>query len=152
MVGQFGGETLGAMGGAAVPGGGETGLTEYGGAVAGGALGSGAGAAGENAIRKLYGLPPVSVGSEAAWGGAGSAAGGLIPLVPRFRKAAKLAQETGISFSEALQKIQTIEAGLAALDVADRVARHRYTSTRAVMNPARALPARTSSTPAPRTR
>lgn len=46
---------------------------------------------------------------------------------------------------------QPIEARLAALNVADRVTRQGQTSTRAVMKPARALPTRTSSTPAPRT-
>jgi hypothetical protein len=112
MVGQFGGEALGAMGGAAIPGADLSGVPEYAGAVAGGSAGSAGGAALENKVRAHYGLPPVSVGSEAAWGGAGSAVGGLIPFVGRFRKAAAVARATGLSFKDALEKVMQSEAQL----------------------------------------
>jgi len=111
-VGQFGGEALGAIGGAAIPGAGETGVPEYVGATTGGALGSAAGAEAENKIRAAYGLPPVSVGEEAAVGGVGSAVGGLLPLVPRFRKAAAIMRATGQSFRDALEEARTAEAAL----------------------------------------
>lgn len=112
MVGQFIGEPLGAMAGAAIPGAGESGIPEYAGAVAGGGAGSALGAKGENAIRNAYGLPPVDVGSEAAWGAGGSAIGGLIPGFQRFRKAARIAKQTGKSFSEAMEMAGKVGAQL----------------------------------------
>lgn len=122
-AGQFIGEPLGAMAGAAIPGAGETGIPEYTGAVAGGAAGSAVGAEAENAIRKRYGLPPVSVGSETAWGAAGSAVGGALPFVGRFRKAARIAQETGKGYGEALTEEMRQEAELARkFGIGERVA------------------------------
>jgi hypothetical protein len=111
-AGQFVGEPVGAAAGAAIPGLGETGVPEYAGATAGGALGSAGGAVIENQIRKAYGLSPVSVGEQAAWGGLGSGVGGMIPLVSRFRKATKLAAETGVTFAQALEQMKNVEAGL----------------------------------------
>ena len=112
MVGQFVGETGGGLVGAAIPGLGETGALEYAGAVSGGAGGSALGAEAENAIRKRYGLPPVSVGGQAAWGALGSGVGGLVPGVMRYRKAAAVARSTGMSFAKALDYVKNIEAGL----------------------------------------
>ena len=112
IVGQIGGEFAGSTLGAAVPGAGETGLSEYAGAVAGGGLGSAGGAEVENRIRRIYGLPPVSVTSEGLWGAGGSAVGGAIPLASRFRKAAKIASATGKSFSDALEEVTKAEAAL----------------------------------------
>jgi hypothetical protein len=112
MAGQYGGEVLGGIGGALIPGAGETGIPEYLGATTGGTVGSAGGAVLENQIRKAYGLPPVSVGKEAAWGAAGSGLGGLLPLVPRLRKAARLAEQTGVKYGGALDTAKNVEAGL----------------------------------------
>lgn len=111
-IGQFAGETGGVAAGAAIPGLGETGVPEVAFATAGGAGGSALGAEGENAIRRQYGLPPVSVGGEAAIGGVGSLAGEAIPFAARFRKAAAVAKETGVSFRAALDKVMQQEAEL----------------------------------------
>ena len=112
IAGQFGGEVLGAMGGAAIPGAGETGVPEYLGATTGGGVGAAGGAELENVIRRQYGLPPVSVGEEAAIGTGTSAIGGLLPFVGRFRKAAALAKSTGKSFRAALEEVTQAEAEL----------------------------------------
>lgn len=123
-VGQFVGEPLGAMAGAALPGAGETGIPEYLGATAGGAAGSALGAEAENAIRRAYGFAPVSVGKEAAWGGVGSAVGGLAPFVGRFRKAARIARQKGIGFGQAYNEAMNLEAGLEGkLGIGPRVAK-----------------------------
>lgn len=127
-VGQFIGEPVGAAGGALIPGAGETGVPEYLGAVAGGAGGSAAGAELENAIRRHYGLPPVSVGTEAAWGAGGSTVGGLLPFVGRFRKAARIARTTGVSFKDALEQVMQQEADLAkTVSVDENLARRLKT-------------------------
>lgn len=129
-VGQFIGEPLGAAGGALIPGAGESGVPEYLGAVAGGAGGSATGAELENAIRRHYGLPPVSVGGEAAWGGIGSAIGGVLPFVGRFRKASRIASTTGSSFKDALEQVMRQEAGLEGkVGMGERVARMLKTSS-----------------------
>jgi hypothetical protein len=112
MVGQFGGEFAGATGGALIPGAGETGIPEYAGAVAGGGLGSAGGAVLENKIRAAYKYPPVSVGTEAAWGAGGSAVGGALPLIPRLRKAAAISRATGKSFGEAWEGLKSAEGAL----------------------------------------
>lgn len=112
MVGQAGGEVLGAIAGGAIPGAGETGLSEYLGATSGGGAGATGGAALENVIRKRYGLPPVSVGEEGAIGLGTSAVGGLLPFVGRFRKAAALAKSTGKTFRAALEEVTQHEAEL----------------------------------------
>jgi len=112
VVGQFGGEVAGATAGAAIPGLGETGVPEYLGATGGGAIGSAGGAELENVIRKQYGLPPVSVGEEAAIGGVTTGVGGLLPFVARFRKATALAKSTGINFRAALEQVTQAEAEL----------------------------------------
>ena len=112
-VGQGVGEFVGASAGAAIPGVGETGIPEYAGAVAGGAAGSAGGAGLENQIRqRVYGLPPVSVGSETLMGGAGSAVGGVLPLIPRLRKAAAISHATGKSFGEAWEELGRVGADL----------------------------------------
>ena len=110
MAGQF----IGGTAGAAIPIAGETGVPEALGATAGGAMGAGLGAEGENAVRRAYGLPPVSVGTEAAWGAAGSGAGALLPFVARFRKAAQIARSTGMSFEDAIKAARETETGLAS--------------------------------------
>lgn len=112
-VGQLGGDFAGALGGAALSGPlGLTGVPEAAGAIAGGAAGSAGGAYLENKIRAQYGLPPVSVGAQAAWGGAGSAIGSILPFVPKLRKAMAVAKSEGISFSQAWDKVKDVEAGL----------------------------------------
>lgn len=111
-IGQFGGELGGVTLGAAIPGLGETGVPEAAFATAGGAGGSAIGAAGENLIRRQYGLPPVSVGTEAAVGGLTSAIPEAMPFVGRARKAAALAKSTGVSFSRALEEVTQAEANL----------------------------------------
>lgn len=112
VVGQFGGELAGAAGGAAIPGLGETGIPEMAGVSAGGAAGSAGGAYLENKIREQYGLPPVSVGTEAVIGGGTSLLGAAIPGVQRLRKAAAIARDTGITFKAALEKVTQMEAEL----------------------------------------
>jgi soluble lytic murein transglycosylase-like protein len=111
-VGQFSGEILGAGGAALTPGIGETGVGEYAGAVAGGAGGSALGAAAENAIRKAYGLPPVSIGNEALIGGGTSAIGGLLPPVLRTRAATALGRATKRAFGPALEAAQGLKGEL----------------------------------------
>ena len=111
-AGQMGGEALGAMGGAAIPGADLSGVPEYAGAVAGGAAGSAGGAYLQNKVRGAYNLPPVSVGKEALYGGATSAIGGALPFIPRLRKVSAIRRATGKSFSEAMAELRAVEGGL----------------------------------------
>jgi transglycosylase-like protein with SLT domain len=112
-AGQFAGEALGAGGAALTPGVGETGVGEYAGAVGGGALGAAGGAEMENAIRrKIYGLPPVSVGTEAAIGGGTSALGGLLPPVLRTRAAGAIGRTAQRAFGPAVEAAEALKGEL----------------------------------------
>lgn len=111
-AGQFAGEALGAGAAALTPGVGETGVGEYAGAVAGGAGGSALGAEAENAIRKAYGLPPISVGNEALLGGGTSAVGGLLPPVLRTRAAGAIGRATKRAFGPALEAAEGLKGEL----------------------------------------
>ena len=111
-AGQLGGDVGGAMLGAMAPGANLSGVPEYLGAVAGGAGGSALGAVVANEVRKQYGLSPISVGKEAAYGAAGSAVGGVVPFIPRLRKAISVAKNAGMGYGEALSKATQIGSEL----------------------------------------